>query len=94
MRKNKFQRLRDEREAKERKDKLPMWASLVMVIVAFGGCVTMLAVGDLDKSEQAQCDKYCMSEYGLKGVLVPIITNQRTRPDASKGPYKCTCPRN
>ena len=94
MHKNGFQKLHDEREAEKRTSKLPMWAILVIIVVAFAGCITMLAVGDQDQSEQMQCDKYCTSEYGLKGVLVPIITNQRTRPDASKGPYRCTCPRN
>ena len=69
--------------------------ALVMVSIILVG-IAYCASGAIrarDISEQQQCDDYCMVTYNLKGVLVPIVTNQRTRPGASQGPYKCTCPR-
>ena len=94
MEKNKYEELRERRESEERKSKLPVFALVVIAVVAFGGVVTMYFSGNTQHNEQLQCDQYCSREYGLKGVLVPIITNQKTRPNASQRPYKCTCPRN
>jgi hypothetical protein len=94
VQKNKFEELRATRYEKEQRNRLPRWALLIVTILAFAGCVAMLVVGDPTQSEQSQCDNYCKTEYGLKGVLIPIITNQKTRPGASQEPYKCTCPRN
>ena len=45
------------------------------------------------QSEQQRCNDYCQQEYDLKGVLVPIVTNQRTKKNDYAGPWKCTCPR-
>jgi flagellar basal body-associated protein FliL len=90
---NKFEELRSQRQIKESKNKLPLLALAVIVVVAFVGCVATIVLGDRKQTEQQQCDQYCTTEYGLKGVLVPLITNQKTRPSASQAPYKCTCPR-
>lgn len=96
MKKSKFEELRGAREEKEsrlRAYKLPLALVLVVVVLAVVGYVTPLMNRDRDMTEQKQCDDYCMTNYNQKGVLVPIITNQRTRPGASMGPFKCTCPR-
>jgi len=44
------------------------------------------------EAEQKTCDDYCFREYGVKGVLTPMITNQRARTLAKEGPFKCNCP--
>lgn len=44
-------------------------------------------------SGQQKCDDYCMKEYGLRGRLERVISNQPANPGAYKGPWKCTCPR-
>ena len=92
MFKSKFEQLREAREARSRTQKISFAALLVVVVVAFIGCVATLLSRDGDVSEQKQCDDYCMKNYSLKGVLVPIVTNQKTRPGASQGPFKCQCP--
>lgn len=74
--------------------KIPRLTIFVVSIVALAGFVVAFLGRGQDESEQRLCDNYCKSEYGhTHGVLVPIVTNQRTRPQASMGPYKCTCPR-
>jgi hypothetical protein len=83
----------NENMAKQRK-KMHRWTIFVVLAVASAGFVVACLGRGQQESEQRLCDKYCKSEYGhTHGVLVPIVTNQRTRPQASMGPYKCTCPR-
>lgn len=96
MKKTRFDELRAARDGKKlrlRAQRLPL--SLVLVAIVLVGIAYWAsgAIKERDISEQKQCDNYCVTNYNLKGVLVPIVTNQRTRPGASKGPYKCTCPR-
>ena len=77
------------------KGKRKQWFALaVVVIVFFAASVSMFFMVDRDgKSEQKKCDDYCITEYGVKGLFVQIITNQRTRPGGYEGPWKCQCPR-
>jgi hypothetical protein len=96
VKKTRFDQLRDAREDKEsrlRARRLPLVLVLVAIVLVTIAYCASGAIRQGDISEQKQCDDYCMTNYNLKGVLVPIVTNQRTRPGASQGPYKCTCPR-
>lgn len=68
---------------------LALAVSAVMLVSYCGSS----AMHRRDVWDQKECDDYCTTNYNQKGVLVPIIPNQRTRPDASMGPFKCTCPR-
>jgi len=80
-------------EARLRRQKLPLsLAFLVMVLLVTAYCAPR-AFRERDFAEQKECDEYCMTNYKTKGVLVPIVPNQRTRPDASMGPHTCTCAR-
>jgi hypothetical protein len=45
------------------------------------------------QSELKRCNSYCQKEYGINGVLDPIISNQLTKKTDYQGPWKCTCPR-
>ena len=71
------------------------WLALAVVVVVFlTASASMFFMRDRDsRSEQKKCDDYCTTEYGVKGLLVQIITNQRTRPGGYEGPWKCQCPR-
>ncbi len=71
------------------------WLALAVVVVVFiTASASMFFMRDRDgQSEQKKCDDYCTTEYGVKGLLVQIITNQRTRPGGYEGPWKCQCPR-
>ena len=96
MKKTKFDQHKGVRENKEsplRARRQPLVLVLVAIVLVTIAYCAPGAIRQRHISEQKQCDDYCMTNYNLKGVLMPILTNQRTRPGASQGPYKCTCPR-
>lgn len=96
MKKTRFDELRGAREEKDTKrriQRLPLALVLVVIVLIVVAYCAHGSITQRDVSDQRQCDDYCLTNYNLKGVLVPIITNQKTRPGASQGPYKCTCPR-
>lgn len=83
---------------KEGKKPVMSLGKKIFLVVGFflllGALLSAFLLRDPDgRSEQQKCDDYCMKEYGLRGRLERIITNQPANPGAYKGPWKCTCPR-
>lgn len=81
----------------EKKPKLSLGKKIFLTVgflLLLGALLPAFLLRDPDgRSEQKKCDDYCMKEYGLRGRLERIITNQPANPGAYKGPWKCTCPR-
>lgn len=70
-----------------------MWFLALGFVLTVGALLPSFLLRDpAGRTEQKNCDDYCMKEYGLRGKLERLIPNQ-TSPGKYEGPWRCTCPR-